>query len=81
MFSAPLALFVALASSFIAAPGAELKPECNSPTCFAAPQHLRTADAAANATHGIQARGLRIQFGETNNALCVFRGSLTFTIG
>ncbi|EJD37688.1 hypothetical protein AURDEDRAFT_173203 [Auricularia subglabra TFB-10046 SS5] len=72
MLTAPFVLFIGLMPSVIAVPSAEIKPECNSPTCFAAPQRLRTVESAANGTHGLQARGLRIQFGETNNAEVVW---------
>ncbi|EJD37709.1 hypothetical protein AURDEDRAFT_173221 [Auricularia subglabra TFB-10046 SS5] len=64
-FAAPLALFVALASSVIAAPSAEKSPEA--PVAAAAiPQRLRTTSVGVNGTlNNLKARGIRIQFGET----------------
>ncbi|EJD37683.1 hypothetical protein AURDEDRAFT_173199 [Auricularia subglabra TFB-10046 SS5] len=40
---------------------------------LAVPQHLRTPEVAANRTlHGLKARGLRIQFGESSNSEVVW---------
>ncbi|EJD39029.1 hypothetical protein AURDEDRAFT_171826 [Auricularia subglabra TFB-10046 SS5] len=71
-FAAPLTIFVALASSVIAAPGAETKADA-AVAAVSAPQHLRTTWTAVNGTlHNLKARGLRINWGQSSNSEVVW---------